>query len=81
MPTVHTLQSVKIDVYSREHLPPHFHAIYVEHEILIEIKTLDTYAGQLPARQHSMVIKWAGGPDIQGFLLDIFKRLNPHLRS
>jgi Domain of unknown function (DUF4160) len=81
MPTVHTLQSVKIDVYSREHLPPHFHALYAEYEELIEIKTLDTYAGHLPARQHSMMIKWAGDPGIQGFLLDIFKRLNPRLRS
>jgi hypothetical protein len=47
-------------VYSREHLPPHFHALYAEYEELIEIKTLDTYAGHLPARQHSMLIKWAG---------------------
>lgn len=81
MPTIHTLHSVKIDVYSREHLPPHFHALYAEDEILVEIKTLDTYAGYLPARQHNMVLKWAGGPGIQAFLRDIFKRLNPHLRS
>jgi len=81
MPTLHIINSIKIDVYPREHLPPHFHALYAEHEILIEIKTLDTYAGSLPARQHKMVIKWAGGSGIQDYLLDIFKRLNPGLRS
>ena len=48
MPTLHIINSIKIDVYSREHLPPHFHALYAEHEILIEIKTLKTYAGYLP---------------------------------
>lgn len=59
MPTLHILNSIKIDVYSRDHLPPHFHALYAEHEILIVIKTLKTYAGSLPGRQHKIVIKWA----------------------
>ena len=45
MPTVHIINSIKIDVYAREHLPPHFHALYAEHEMLIEISTLATYAG------------------------------------
>jgi hypothetical protein len=34
----------------------------------------------LPATQYRMVLKWASGPGIQVFLMDIFKRLNPHLR-
>jgi len=38
MPTLHIINSIKIDVYSREHLPPHFHALYFKHEILIEDK-------------------------------------------
>jgi len=81
MPTVHTLNSIKIDLYSREHLPPHFHALYAEHESLIEIRTLDTYEGWLPVRQHNAVLKWARGKGIQEWLLEIFKRLNPNLRS
>ncbi len=40
MPTIHTLGSIKIDVYSRDHLPPHVHAIYAEREALIIIRTL-----------------------------------------
>lgn len=46
MPTVHIINSIKIDVYSREHLPPHFHALYAEHEILIVIKLLELMRGQ-----------------------------------
>ena len=40
MPTFYVINSIKIDVYSRDHLPPHFHALYAEHEVLIVIKTL-----------------------------------------
>ena len=59
VPTLLILNSIKIDVYSREHLPPHFHALYGEHEILIIIKTMKTYAGSLPRRQHQTVLEWA----------------------
>jgi Domain of unknown function (DUF4160) len=80
MPTLHILNSIKIDVYSREHLPPHFHALYAEHEILVVIKTLSTYAGSLPTRQHQTVLDWATSEDVKAFLLENFKRLNPNLR-
>jgi len=81
MPTLHAINSIKIDIYSRDHLPPHFHALYAEHEILIVIKTLKTYAGSLPIRQHQIVINWASNEEIKTFLLENFKRLNPNLRQ
>lgn len=28
MPTIKIIDSIKIDIYSREHLPPHFHALF-----------------------------------------------------
>jgi len=51
MPTVKLIDNIKIDIYSREHPPPHFHAKYAEFEELIEIKTLETYAGKIPKMQ------------------------------
>jgi hypothetical protein len=48
MPTIKIIDSIKIDVYSREHPPPHFHAIYAEYEELIEIEDLSTYIGKIP---------------------------------
>ncbi len=81
MPTVHIINSIKIDVYSREHLPPHFHALYAEYEILIEIKTLRAYAGYLPAKQNKLVMDWAKHEKVKEFLLNNFKKLNPGLRS
>jgi hypothetical protein len=80
MPTIHLIDSIKIDVYSREHLPPHFHALYAEHEILIEINTLETYIGSLPSKQHKIVIKWASDAKVRKLLLETFKKLNPNLR-
>ena len=80
MPTLHVINSIKIDVYSRDHLPPHFHALYAEHEVLIVIKTLKTYAGSLPVRQQKIVLDWAKSEEVKRFLLENFKRLNPNLR-
>ena len=77
MPTIKIIDSVKIDLYSREHPPPHFHALYAEYEELIVIDTLETYAGSLPKTQRKKVVDWA--KDRQGFLLENFKRLNPGL--
>jgi len=77
MPTVKTIDNIKIDIYSREHPPPHFHAKFAEYDELIEIKTLETYAGNLPRVQRKKVINWAA--DNKQFLLDIFKQLNPGL--
>lgn len=81
MPTIYIIDSIKIDVYSREHPPPHFHALYAEHEILVVIKTLETYTGVLPNKQYKAVIEWASTEKAKTFLLDNFKRLNPNLRQ
>ena len=77
MPTLIIIDSIKIDVYIREHPPPHFHAIYAEYEELIEIKTLATYAGNLPKAQRNKVIEWAKAK--QDYLMDNFQRLNLRL--
>jgi len=77
MPTIKIIDSIKIDVYSREHPPPHFHAIYAEYEELIEISTLETYTGKLPKKQRLKVLDWA--KNNLALLMENFKRLNPKL--
>ncbi len=77
MPTIKNIDSVKIDVYSREHLPPHFHAIYAEYEELIEIESLKTYIGKIPVAQRKKVTDWA--KENKDYLMEIFKQLNPRL--
>ena len=40
------------------HPPPHFHAKFAEFEELIEIETLETYAGKIPGVQRKKVTEW-----------------------
>lgn len=77
MPTLKIIDNIKIDIYSREHPPPHFHAKFAEFEELIEINSLQTYAGRIPKAQRKKVIDWAA--ENKKFLLDIFLQLNPRL--
>ncbi len=77
MPTIKIIDSIKVDIYAREHPPPHFHVLFAEYEELIVIETLETYIGYIPASQRKKVIKWA---ELQKeLLLKNFKRLNPRL--
>ena len=46
-------------MYYRDHAPPHFHAIYGEHEATIVIETLAVLTGDLPARALRLVHEWA----------------------
>ena len=39
--------------------PPHFHALYAEYEVLINIQTLEVMTGSLPRRAMVMVLEWA----------------------
>lgn len=75
MPTVKTIDNIKIDIYSRDHPPPHFHVKSAEYEELIVIETLETYAGKMPKAQRKKVTDWAA--DNKLFLLEIFNKLNP----
>ncbi len=77
MPTIKVIDSVKIDLYSREHPPPHFHAIYADFEALITINDFKIYAGRLPKTQLDKVIDWA--KKNQSMLNENFKKLNPRL--
>ena len=46
-------------MYWDDHAPPHFHALYAEHEVLIDIATLETIRGSMPRRALSLVLEWA----------------------
>ena len=59
MPTVSTFYGILIHMYWDEHAPPHFHALYGEHEASIEIATGAAIRGSLPRRALTMVREWA----------------------
>jgi hypothetical protein len=59
MPPISQFFGIVIQMFWREHAPPHFHALYGEHEALIDIRTLEVIRGRLPRRALSLTIEWA----------------------
>ena len=48
MPTISIFFGVVVQMYWRDHPPPHYHAYYQGHEALISINTGDAIARSLP---------------------------------
>jgi hypothetical protein len=59
MPTLSIFYGIVIQMFWADHAPPHFHALYAEHEALIEIRTLEVIRGRLPRRALALVLEWA----------------------
>ena len=59
MPAISTFFGIVIEMFWREHGPPHFHATYGEYEAVIAIDTLDILRGELPRRAKGLVMEWA----------------------
>jgi len=59
MPTISMFFGILIQMHWREHAPPHFHALYGEYEVLIDIRTLEIISGNMPKRALALVLEWA----------------------
>jgi hypothetical protein len=59
MPELSRFFGITIRMFYSDHQPAHFHAIYGEHEALIEIDTLAVFRGNLPRRALALVLEWA----------------------
>ncbi len=59
MPTISVFFGIVIQMFWNEHAPPHFHALYAEHEVLIDLRDLRVMRGELPRRAMALVLEWA----------------------
>ncbi|NJC28522.1 DUF4160 domain-containing protein [Neolewinella antarctica] len=59
MPTYYTIDGVKIQLFFNDHVPPHFHAVIAEHQVLIVIDSLEVLEGSLPKSKLKKIVKWA----------------------
>lgn len=59
MPTISVFYGIVIQMFWREHNPPHFHATYGGEEVVIEIRTLEVMEGAISRRALPMVLEWA----------------------
>jgi hypothetical protein len=59
MPTIAYFYGIAIRMYVRDHPPPHFHAIYGEHEANVAIESGEVIEGALPPVAARLVREWA----------------------
>jgi hypothetical protein len=59
MPTISAFYGLLIQMFFRDHAPPHFHVKYGEHKAVIDIQTLTMLEGRLPRRALSLALDWA----------------------
>lgn len=59
MPEISRFLGIIIKMFYSDHNPPHFHAVYGDHEASFSIETLEVIKGELPARVKGLVVEWA----------------------
>ncbi len=59
MPTLSVFYGIVVQMFWRDHNPRHFHALYGEHEALVDLRDLSTIRGSLPRRAMALVLEWA----------------------
>ncbi len=58
MPQISSFYGIVIEMYWRDHPPPHFHAIYSGEKALIAIATGEVLRGSLAPRALRLVREW-----------------------
>jgi len=58
MPRLSEFYGIAIYMYFADHNPPHFHAIYAEHEALVRIDDGSILRGDLPKTAAKLVEQW-----------------------
>ena len=59
MPTICYFFGILIQMYWRDHEPPHFHAVYAGSTAIIDIETLEVIRGGMPPRALALIREWA----------------------
>ena len=57
MPELSRFLGIVIGMFFREHGVPHFHAVYGEHEISVEVESGRIH-GEFPPRALKLVLEW-----------------------
>ena len=59
MPTISRFFGIIIQMYFKDHNPPHFHAIYNEFKAVISIDDYSILEGDLPPKALGLIMEWA----------------------
>jgi len=78
LPTLTTVNGVKIECFSGDHPPPHIHASYSGYEDLIVIDTAEIYVGDMPNKKRKIAQEYV--KNNTQTLMAIFNSLNPPIK-
>ena len=59
MPTISAFYGILIQMFFKDHAPPHFHVKYGEFKAVIDINSLSLLNGKLPRRALNLALDWA----------------------
>lgn len=59
MPTISAFYGILIQMFFKDHAPPHFHVKYGDFKAVIDINSLSLLNGKLPRRALNLVLDWA----------------------
>lgn len=59
MPEISRFRGIKVYIYYKDHMPPHFHAVYGGDEVLVTINDIEVLEGNIPSTQLKMLLGWA----------------------
>ncbi len=59
MPTVARLGNILIRLYAEDHVPPHFHVVTPDGEVMVRIADLQVHAGSIDRKSLRVAIEWA----------------------
>ena len=59
MPTISFFYGIRIEMFWNEHPPPHFHALYGEREMQVNIESLAIRFSDFSASRERLVLQWA----------------------
>ena len=60
MPEITRFYGIVVKIFfTREHNPPHFHAVYGEYNGIFDIRSLEMLEGDMPGKAQALVVEWA----------------------
>ncbi|MCK5295397.1 MAG: DUF4160 domain-containing protein [Alphaproteobacteria bacterium] len=72
MATIKRFSKTKISIYAEDHLPPHFHILGVDFDVLVEIETMNIKGKN--KRDIKQALEWA--EENKDLLMSKWKQLN-----
>lgn len=59
LPEISRFYGIVVAMFFNDHDPPHFHARYGEHKVIVSIESLELLVGSLPRRAEKLLLEWA----------------------